>query len=117
MSVYPSQSESEPDERRGAQQASLLHREFHPSFFVSLHNILKSFSPAERLLLYLLSIVMSASVLWLLIDVNVRVSAIVPSPGGEIVEGAVGTPRFINPLLAISQVDQDFAALVFSGLM
>ena len=117
MSVYPSQSESEPDERRGAQQASLLHREFHPSFFVSLHNILKSFSPAERLLLYLLSIVMSASVLWLLIDVNVRVSAIVPSPGGEIVEGAVGTPRFINPLLAISQVDQDLAALVFSGLM
>lgn len=41
---------------------------------------------------------------------------LVPAPGGTYVEGLVGSPTFINPLLASSQADRDATALVFSGL-
>jgi peptide/nickel transport system substrate-binding protein len=41
----------------------------------------------------------------------------VPSYGGSIVEGEVGSPRFINPLLAISDADRDLSTLVYAGLM
>jgi len=41
----------------------------------------------------------------------------IPTYGGQIVEGIIGTPRFINPLLAISDADRDLTALVYSGLL
>lgn len=40
-----------------------------------------------------------------------------PSAGGELKEGIIGTPRFINPLLASSNPDRDLTALVYSGLL
>lgn len=40
-----------------------------------------------------------------------------PSSGGTLVEGIIGTPRFINPALAVTRADQDLTALVYSGLM
>lgn len=40
-----------------------------------------------------------------------------PISGGSITEGIVGTPRFINPILASSPVDQDLVSLIYSGLM
>ncbi len=46
-------------------------------------------------------------------------SIVVPSPsrGGTLTEGIVGTPRFINPVLAISDADRDLTALIYSGLL
>ena len=41
----------------------------------------------------------------------------VAAPGGQVTEGIIGSPRFINPLLAISDADRDLTALVYSGLM
>lgn len=41
----------------------------------------------------------------------------IPRVGGKHIEGIVGTPRFINPLLAISFADKDLTALVYSGLL
>ncbi|NUQ56943.1 MAG: peptide ABC transporter substrate-binding protein [Candidatus Paceibacter sp.] len=41
----------------------------------------------------------------------------VPAYGGSLTEGIIGTPRFINPVLAISDADRDVTALVYSGLM
>lgn len=41
----------------------------------------------------------------------------VPANGGTLTEGVVGTPRFINPLLAISDTDRDLTALTYAGLM
>ncbi len=41
----------------------------------------------------------------------------IPQKGGGLVEGVVGTPRFINPLLSISDADRDMTAIVYSGLM
>ncbi len=45
------------------------------------------------------------------------ITIIVPEVGGKYIEGVVGTPQFINPLLAqANQVDQDLVALIFNGL-
>ena len=41
----------------------------------------------------------------------------VPASGGELVEGVIGTPRFINPILATSDTDRDLTGLVYSGLL
>ena len=41
----------------------------------------------------------------------------IPSPGGTIKEGLIGTPRFINPILELSDADRDLTTLVYSGLM
>ena len=39
-----------------------------------------------------------------------------PGRGGTYVEGMVGHPHYLNPLLSSSQVDRDICALVFGGL-
>ncbi len=41
----------------------------------------------------------------------------VPARGGEMTEGIIGSPRFINPLLAIGDADKDLSTLIYSGLM
>jgi len=40
-----------------------------------------------------------------------------PITGGELREGVLGTPRFINPLLSVSDADRDLEMLVYSGLL
>ena len=41
---------------------------------------------------------------------------ITPNTGGTFVEGVVGTPQFMNPLLCDSDTDRDLCGLLFSGL-
>ncbi|HEY4513985.1 MAG TPA: ABC transporter substrate-binding protein [Candidatus Paceibacterota bacterium] len=82
-----------------------------------LESLLRSFSPGERLVLYVLSAFLAASTLALVAGVNASVSVVEPARGGTLSEGIVGPPRFINPVLAISQADEDITALVYSGLM
>lgn len=41
----------------------------------------------------------------------------VPTYGGTLREGAIGSPQFVNPLLATSDADRDVSALVYAGLM
>lgn len=41
----------------------------------------------------------------------------VPAQGGTLTEGIIGTPRFINPVLASSDADRDLVALTYSGLL
>jgi peptide/nickel transport system substrate-binding protein len=77
---------------------------------------LSRFSPAERLLLYILSITLAISSIALLFAVNTAISIEVPSRGGALVEGELGSARFINPILAISDADQDLSVLIYSGL-
>lgn len=82
-----------------------------------LRGILRTFSPAERLTLYVLTLVLFLSGLILVAALNAKVSTEVPTQGGSLVEGAVGTPRFVNPLLAVSQPDADLTMLIYSGLV
>ncbi|KKU49810.1 MAG: Extracellular solute-binding protein family 5 [Parcubacteria group bacterium GW2011_GWB1_49_7] len=41
----------------------------------------------------------------------------VPIRGGTLAEGVVGNPRFINPVLALSEADKNLTAVVYSGLV
>lgn len=80
-------------------------------------DILRAFSPAERLLLYALTILLAVSALVLVVEVSRAVSLIVPAQGGTLVEGEVAPVRFINPILTLSQADEDASQLIYSGLM
>lgn len=53
------------------------------------------------------------------ITIRTRNSILVtqPIPGGTWKEGLVGSPRFINPVLAVSNIDKDLTTLVHSGLV
>ncbi|MEK7156898.1 MAG: ABC transporter substrate-binding protein [Patescibacteria group bacterium] len=82
-----------------------------------LEGLLRALRPSERLVLYALSVLLAVSVLALLAGLNSSVSVTVPAPGGELIEGQVGSARFINPILTISQADEDISKLVYSGLM
>ena len=86
------------------------------SYFSVLGELLRTFSSGERLLLYVLSAILAVSSIALLTGVNRAVSVVVPARGGSLTEGVVGPPRFINPILDISQADGDLTRLVYSGL-
>lgn len=82
----------------------------------SLESLLRALRPSERLVLYGLSILLAVSALALLAGLNSSVSVTVPARGGELIEGELGSARFINPILTISQADDDISKLVYSGL-
>ncbi len=48
---------------------------------------------------------------------NAQFLVAAPARGGALSEGIIGAPRFINPVLAISDADRDLSALVYSGLL
>ncbi len=81
-----------------------------------LEDILRALTPGERLVLYGLTVILGFSTLALLAGLNSAVSVSVPSSGGELIEGEVGPARFINPILTLSQPDEDLTELVYSGL-
>jgi peptide/nickel transport system substrate-binding protein len=60
---------------------------------------------------------LAASAFMMVTYVNRSVSVSIPAAGGSLTEGEVGPARFINPILTLSQPDQDLTALVYSGLM
>src|SRR3990167_4613872 len=60
---------------------------------------------------------LTASALALVAQANNFFLVEVPRASGALTEGIIGTPRFINPLLAISDADRDVTALVYSGLL
>jgi len=41
----------------------------------------------------------------------------VPARGGILREGDIGSPRFVNPLLALTDADRDITRLTYAGLM
>lgn len=76
-----------------------------------------AFGITERIVFGLAIVAFVASGLLLLWNLNTSYLVEVPEPGGTLVEGIVGTPRFINPVTAVSDADRDMVALVYSGLL
>jgi peptide/nickel transport system substrate-binding protein len=73
--------------------------------------------PSERVLLTVAIASLIAALLLLISSESQSRLLAVPGEGGTLTEGMVGAPRFVNPVLAITRVDQDLTALVYSGLM
>lgn len=55
--------------------------------------------------------------IWFLVDLSAHSRVNVPTRGGALIEGIVGTPRFVNPVLAVTHADKDLSGLIYDGLM
>jgi len=88
--------------------------------FFSVTNIISVIENAktsDRWFLRILLTITVVAFVWVLLAVNQIVSIPGVSAGGDLTEGILGTPRFANPVLALTRADQDVTALVYSGLM
>lgn len=83
----------------------------------NLNDVIAAFSLTEKIIFGVFVVVLAGSTLSLLVGLNTNFLVNIPTRGGILNEGVVGTARFINPVLAVSDVDQDLTSLVYSGLM
>jgi peptide/nickel transport system substrate-binding protein len=60
---------------------------------------------------------MTLGAIFALGELRDQIVEVVPTHGGTLTEGVVGSPRFVNPLLALSDADRDLVELTFAGLM
>lgn len=80
-------------------------------------NLIESVPGSDKLLLRLAFFAVVSSVIWLIFAVNQQYSEQTAVRGGSITEGIIGTPRFVNPALAITRADQDVTTLIYRSLM
>lgn len=74
-------------------------------------------SPGDRIFFYLFAIIVGITSLAGMYALEQSLLVVIPTYGGDLIEGKIGSPQFINPLLAISDADRDLSSLVYSGLM
>ncbi|MDE1924762.1 MAG: peptide ABC transporter substrate-binding protein [Patescibacteria group bacterium] len=77
----------------------------------------ESFSQSGRALFLFFAAVSLLSSVSLVYLLNESLLVATPAYGGSLSEGLIGSPRFINPVLAISDSDHDLTSLVYSGLL
>ena len=95
----------------------ILKKKWDVEIFKDFSNIISNFSLVEKVCFYVLCIIFVASGAKLLKNVSDSASINIPVRGGSFTEGIIGSPRFINPVLAISDLDHDLSELIYSGLM
>lgn len=82
-----------------------------------LLRVFASFSKTERVVFWALVFVAILSAVLFVQALSRSFMVEVPTYGGSFTEGIIGTPRFVNPVLAISEADRDATMLVYSGLL
>lgn len=87
------------------------------NLFDRLIGYIETVPASDRLLLRIGFFAVVASLIFLGFAINDYYSEDTPVPGGTITEGIVGTPRFVNPVLAQTRADQDVTTLVYGGLL
>lgn len=83
----------------------------------NLKNGFQALSKKERIVVYVLTIVLCISFISIISKLNAKFLVATPEEGGTISEGIIGTPTLINPVLSVTDADKDMVALVYSGLM
>jgi peptide/nickel transport system substrate-binding protein len=83
---------------------------------IRILSLYRSLSPEKVLVFWLLIAIACIFFFSALVSFNKRFLITIPTYGGEIKEGLLGTPRFINPILATTEQDKDLTSLVFAGL-
>ena len=82
-----------------------------------IEEAVKSFPLLEKTFFYFFACLFVISALYLVWKVNTYFMVQVPASGGTLTEGVLGYPRYINPLLPITDAGRDLTDLVYSGLM
>ena len=89
----------------------------HIPLFDTMQNTADSLGRGSRALFIFFAVLLCISSVGLLYMLKQSLVVEVPSHGGTLREGVIGSPRFINPILAISDADRDLTSLAYSGLL
>ncbi len=76
----------------------------------------KILSRKERNIIVLLTLVVIGSLIYIPLSLYFNKTRPIASFGGTYIEGIVGEPRNINPILAINDADRDLVRLIYSSL-
>ena len=85
--------------------------------FKEVKYVLKIFSLKERVIFIFFAFVFIVSISIIIWKASGSMFINIPATGGTLIEGIIGTPRFINPLLEFSDADRDMVNLIYSGLL
>lgn len=92
-------------------------RSKYKEFTKKLSTTFYEFSLFERILVLFFATALIVASFSIILKINGQFLVEVPRDGGELKEGMIGTPRFVNPVLATSDTDRDLTALIYSGLL
>lgn len=90
---------------------------FFPKIFKYWRKIPQILSSKEKTLFLSFFLLFLISFSFLSINFYLKNTEVVPASGGKYIEGVIGQPRFINPILATNDIDRNLIELIFSGLM
>jgi peptide/nickel transport system substrate-binding protein len=85
--------------------------------FERVSGYLSSLSPGDKVIVSVLGGLVVVSSVMSVYTLEQKLLVEEPAYGGTLTEGVVGSPRFVNPLLALSDSDRDLTALTYAGLM
>jgi hypothetical protein len=88
-------------------------KSFGFSVFDKIFGYLDSLRPTDRLIYAAFLIVFIVAATWSLYLVSRSYLVDIPVGGGVLIEGAIGSPRFINPVLALTRADSDLTTLTY----
>lgn len=78
---------------------------------------LRNLPPGDRFIARALGLLVIGTCVTGIVALERQYQVEVPMQGGTLTEGVIGAPRFVNPLLALSDTDRDVTALTYAGLM
>ena len=96
---------------------ALLRRRFQIPKERPVRRLFQNLTLAERAVFNFFVVVFVFTGILLIWNVSSAYLQNVPILGGSLSEGVVGNPRFINPVLALSEADKNLTTLVYSGLV
>ena len=92
-------------------------KEFHMPKKKELLDARASFSRKELSTFTTFLVISIITVIVMVNKVNNSFMVEIPTEGGKIIEGIIGMPTLVNPVLALTDADKDLTSLVYSGLM
>ncbi len=101
--------------------SNIIHKRYTFPLEERFKLVFKAFSRREQHIFFAAFGVLTLTTVIMLMNVSRHYTVQVPAFGGTFVEGMLGTPTHINPLLAHSElgleVDRSLTALIYSGLL
>lgn len=94
-----------------------LKRTWSIPFLEKISTRVHALSSGDKIVFYVLAIFAGGASLSGLYALEQSLLVTIPAYGGTLTEGVVGSPQFINPILAISDADRDLSSLAYAGLM